>query len=157
MTQQTAFRYNAARETVEAGKNIAERKHTLEIIRQKAMTHKDNGYPQLVLQFRITDETDPDNGKEVPGWLNFVATELAMKTLDSFMKAIGLDAAQEFGDEVINVPFLSAWAERRLLGEMLVGKTAYTKASAERAPMVVVQEYYPLGSVQSAATLIDLD
>jgi hypothetical protein len=153
------FTYSTARETVEAAKNIAIRYHQAEIIGHNAMLNVSDD-PMLIVRFKISDDNDPDDSKEVAGFINFNYTDLSLETIDAFCGAVGLDPVDEFGGEVIDVPFLAKWGEQ-LLGEMLNIYVGYGKGEYANKPVVrgtkENKPYMPLGNAPKASTLIDLD
>lgn len=151
------FNYNNAKKTAEANKTFAPGKKNATIIGSSAKLNK-NDNPMLIVRFRIEDGEDVDDGKELPGFINFVMDDRSLKTIEDFCFAVGMTPESEFGTNEIDVPFLTAWGER-LLGETITIDVKYTKPSGDFAAMALAQGYSNAGSqtLPRGVTPIDLD
>lgn len=148
--------YGSAKADAEERERIELREQNAEIAAQSAVLSK-NGSPMVNLRWKIADGTDQD--KVVFDRLIFHPNNIWR--IDQFCKAIGRDPATEFGDNVIDLPFVSDWAES-VLGEMATIKIGLDKGSTGDdgtvyPPKPEVKKYLPYGNAKDANALIDLD
>lgn len=148
-----AFRYDSAKQQVEDSKHIAQDRHNCTITRTNAMLSK-NQDPMLIVNFKIRDDNDPDDGKELPGFLTFAASDMQIQSIEQFCAALDKDPEVEFAGIEIDVPWLKDWGNS-LIGEMLSVESK--NGTGEYAGKPIARNYYLYGNLAAVDELDDLD
>lgn len=165
---QTGFTFNTAKAAAEEEKKIGLHEQNAHIKAQRVELSKvkeapdgsiSGGNPMVNLRWEILDGADM--GKVIFDRLVFSPARFPIERLESFCRAIGRDAVKEFGDHVLDLAFVSDWAES-LIGEQAVIKIGMDKGSTGEdgtvyEPKPEVKKYLPVGSAKSGASVIDLD
>lgn len=158
------FKFNAARDDAEEKMKIGLHNHNATIDKVSVSAVKkgvNEGAPMINLRWKIVDGVDAE--KTIFDKLMFIVDDkgYCVQRIEQFMKAIGKDASEEWGDTELTIPFLTDYVEQ-LLGEVAtinlgMGKASKGDDGTEYAPRIEVKKYAPYGAVKNANDLVDLD
>lgn len=144
------FKYSTAKATEDLKNDIPIGAAQGEITGYKVAT-SEAGNAMLSIKVKLDSEDGVD--REVWGRITF--SENTFKMVDGFLAALGLDGAEEFGDNEVNEAFLNDWAQG-IKGEMIGFKIRMSQANGEYAskPEINPFTFTPYGNVKSVDGLL---